>query len=65
MALTITPNQAYLYFSIYLIISIYFGTGIISLNKTQESKLNHLHKEPILNKLKLSKKILREILCNR
>jgi hypothetical protein len=35
MATSITTQQAYLYFNIYLISSVYFGAEIISLNKKQ------------------------------
>jgi len=62
MATSITTQQAYLYFNIYLISSVYFGAEIISLNKKQCKELKKIYEEPILVKLKLSRKLPRELL---
>ena len=62
MATNITTNQTYIYFNIYLLTSMYFSTGIISLNKKKYKELKRLYEEPILVKLKLSRKLLKDIL---
>ena len=45
--------------------SVYFGAGIITLNNKQCQELKRLYEEPMLVKLKLSRKLPRDILYAR
>ena len=65
IATNINTTQAYIYFNIYLLTSIYFGTRIISLNKKQCKELKWLYEKPILAKLKLSCKMPKDVLYSR
>jgi len=58
-------NQAYIYFNKYFTTSIYFRTGIVQLNKKQEAELKRIFEAPILWKLGLSVKFLKELLYAR
>ena len=64
MNMDINAYQAGMYFNVYMIKSVYFGCGVIELNKQQENELRRLYEEPMLVKLGLSKNILGQ-LCIR
>ena len=55
----------YIFFNQYLIKSVYFGCSLMYLNETQEKELIKIYKEPILKKIGLSAKFLRQILYVR
>lgn len=61
----INAYQAGMYFNVYMIKSVYFGCGVIELNKQQENELRRLYEEPMLVKLGLSKKYPRTALYSR
>ena len=65
MTTDINTNQAYLYFNIYFISSIYFGFGIIELNQKQEVELKWIYEAPILRKIGLSSKFPKELIYAR
>jgi len=65
MNINIAIDQAYIYFNIYFLLSVYFGVGIISLNEKQEKEIKCIYKELILRKLGLSIKYLKELLYER
>jgi len=54
-----------MYFNSYFLTSIYFRVGIIELTKAQEDELKRLYKVPMLKKLGLSIKFLKELLYVR
>jgi len=56
------PYQCHIYFNMYLLKSIFFGCGIISITNNQEKELKRIYKAPILSKLQLSEKLPRYIL---
>jgi len=63
--LPINTHNAYLYYNTYLIKKVYFGCGIMHLNKQQEQILQTISESTILRKLGLSEKFPREILYSR
>ena len=65
MTTTIDTTQAYLYFNVYFMTSIYFGSGVIELNKKQEAELKRIYKGLILRKIVLSVKYPKKLLYAR
>ena len=55
----------YIFFNVYLIKIVYFGCGIVEINDRQEKYLQSIYEITIFNKLRLSKKFLRQILYAR
>ena len=48
MATSINTQQAYLYFNIYLVTSVYFSVGIIELYNQQIVELKRIYEAPLL-----------------
>lgn len=65
MNMEINTYQAAIYFNVYMIKSVYFGCGIVKLNKQQEKELRRIYEEPMLIKLGLSRKYPRTALYSR
>ena len=61
----ITIANAYVYFNMYLITSVYFGCRVLTLNPKQEEELMKISEATLLRKLGLSKRFPRKILCTR
>ena len=61
----ILTQLAYIYYNICFIKSVYFGTGIIELSKSQEQILIKICESTLLNKLRYSKKIPWRVLYAR
>ena len=56
------PYMVHIYFNVYMIKSVYFGCGVISLTTSQINELKKIYEEPILIKLGLTKKFPREVM---
>ena len=65
MNMDLNSYQAAMYFNVYMIKSVYFGCGIVELNKQQENELGRIYEEPMLLKLGLSRKFPRTALYSR
>ena len=63
--LDINSFQVSVYFNVYMITSVFFGYGVITLIKKEEKELQRIYKEPILVKMGLSRKFLWTILYTR
>ena len=61
----IIAMQAYIYFSMYIIRSMFFGTGIVEIIDKQNNELRKLYETLIARKLRLGAKFLRRILYTR
>ena len=59
------PSIAHLYYNAYLIKKVYFGCGVMTLDKNQEVILQKIYEPVILRKLKLSEKFPRKVLYMR
>ena len=65
MLTKITLQQAYIYFNMYMFKSIFFGIGMIKINKRQIKEIKRIYERPILTKLQLSKTFLKVLLYSR
>jgi len=59
------PCQAYIYFNMHIVKSVFFGTGILKLILKQEEELKSIYESVILNKLGLNKTFPRKLLCTK
>ena len=62
---TLAINNASMYYNMYLIKKVYFGTEIMSILEQQENELKKIYESVILKKLGLSEKFPRKILYAR
>ena len=65
MNVDINPCQAAIYFNVYVMTSVVFGSRVVSLTESQEKEFKRMQEDPILIKLVLSKKFTRAALCSR
>ena len=65
IAIEITAYQAYIYFNMYLIRSIFFGYRVVSITDKQEKEPKTIYETPLLNKLQLREKFPRKVLYTR
>ena len=65
VAMKIIPHQAYVYFNMYILKSIFFGVAIIEINEKQIKELKRINKILIITKLQLSKNFPKILLCAR
>ena len=65
MNMDINLYQAYIYFNMYMIKSVFFGCGVIELNSREEEELKRIYEEPLLIKLGLGRKFPRIVLYKR
>jgi len=61
----LSVGNAYVFVNMYLIKQVYFGTGVIAINKNQEEILKKISEPVILRKLGLSEKFPRRILYTK
>jgi len=57
--------QAAVYYNVYMLSSVFFGCGIILLNKKQEEELKTIYEQPLLHKIGFSWKFPRNVLYSR
>jgi len=62
---TIATSTASIYYNMYLIKKVYYGCGILTINKSQEKILRKIYEPVILKKMGLSVKFSRDILHTR
>ena len=65
MMTKITPNQAYVYFNMYMLKSMFFSTGMIKINERQIKEIKQIYEGPMINKLQLSTKFSKALLYSR
>lgn len=65
MHMDMNPYQATVYYNTYMIRSVYFGCGIITLEPREELELRRIYKGPLLVKLGFSKTYPRNTLYSR
>ena len=58
-------TNTYVYFNIYLIKQVYFGSGVLNLNPKQEEELMKISKVTLLRRLGLSERFPRKILYTK
>ena len=56
------PSEVHVYFHAYLIKSVFFGTGVVTLSEAQEASLCRIYEAPILQKLGYSVKFPRDLM---
>ena len=56
MRTEVNAFQAFIYFNMYMIRSIYFGVGVMNITKSQEVELKNIYEGPLLQKLQLGEK---------
>ena len=61
----IYPAIAYAFFNVYLSKKVFFGCGIVDINKKQENELIRIYEPMILHKMKFGKKFPQSCLYSR
>ena len=59
--ITITTLVAYVFYNMYLLSKVYFGSGVMSLSLLEEKELMKINEPVILKKLGFSKKFSRNV----
>lgn len=65
MRTELTSHQVHVYFNIYMLKSVFFGCGVVSLIKREENEMKRTCETPMLKKLGLSTKLPREVMYVR
>ena len=65
MATEISLYQAYIFFNMYLLRSVFFGCSMVEISEKQEKELKKIYEILLLTKLKLGEKFPRRILYTR
>jgi len=62
LQIDLNHHQARVYYNIYILTSMYFGSGIINLYEQDENELRRICEETLLRKMKLSMKFPRSVM---